>query len=552
MKVTDFGIAYSAAGEALTEPGVVLGTVGYLSPEQVAGLPADARSDIYSLGIVLTELLTGERPAGGEPDAAHRARTRRWPGRVPPIRASVTRSPPSCATSSARSPPGARPRPAAAPLAPPAAHRRADHRGVGQRRHRRRRRRRQQRHRARDRVRRDVGAPASPASRRAAATVTPPPRTPDPAPKPATVPPGEDRVPEGGQGAEAGQADEAAEAQAAGPQAAGRVRRRGAARVALAVPVKQSPHVEGPALGGDPRRAAARDHRVAPSRTPSSPSTRRSSPCPTSSRHRRVLRRRAPARTPGSRSTARRSPVRGPAARSWPSGRPTARSSSRARPSMLTVSRHACRRPVRCGDELEEAKAELARRGLLNPTVPARLPRRRGARHRDAARTRARYRKVRKSRRRSSSSSPPIRTSTCPTSSGSTRRAATAQLQELGSRGRGAEREQPEPGARAGAEGRAPGDGEHARARRHRHAHRVDGSEAGQRARRRRLGPRRRGVGARGPRLRGGGHDRRPSRRRTRSTPCSRRAPPVARPPRARRSRSPSGRRPRSSDAESI
>jgi eukaryotic-like serine/threonine-protein kinase len=48
-----------------TEPGALLGTVGYMSPEQVSGLPADARSDIFSLGCMLYEMVTGSRPFSG-------------------------------------------------------------------------------------------------------------------------------------------------------------------------------------------------------------------------------------------------------------------------------------------------------------------------------------------------------------------------------------------------------------------------------------------------------------------------------------------------------
>jgi serine/threonine-protein kinase len=69
-KVTDFGVARAAAADALTQSGTVLGTSDYLSPEQASGRPVDARSDQYSLGVLLFELLTGEVPYPAETPVA--------------------------------------------------------------------------------------------------------------------------------------------------------------------------------------------------------------------------------------------------------------------------------------------------------------------------------------------------------------------------------------------------------------------------------------------------------------------------------------------------
>ena len=62
VKVTDFGIAKAAEATTLTGTGVVLGMAAYLAPEQAQGGPVDARSDLYSLGCVLYELLCGSPP----------------------------------------------------------------------------------------------------------------------------------------------------------------------------------------------------------------------------------------------------------------------------------------------------------------------------------------------------------------------------------------------------------------------------------------------------------------------------------------------------------
>jgi eukaryotic-like serine/threonine-protein kinase len=102
VKVLDFGLARQdvhlavaqttrAAVPEETQPGVVLGTVGYMSPEQVRGEAADARSDIFSLGCVLFELLSGRRPFGG--------------ATAPEVQAAILRDEPGPAADASKVPP---------------------------------------------------------------------------------------------------------------------------------------------------------------------------------------------------------------------------------------------------------------------------------------------------------------------------------------------------------------------------------------------------------------------------------------------------------------
>ena len=77
-KLADFGLAKLAedgkidlaarSPEGPTRPGLILGTIAYMSPEQASGQPLDSRSDIFSFGVVLYEMLSGRRPFGGQTD----------------------------------------------------------------------------------------------------------------------------------------------------------------------------------------------------------------------------------------------------------------------------------------------------------------------------------------------------------------------------------------------------------------------------------------------------------------------------------------------------
>ncbi|MBI1804714.1 MAG: protein kinase [Ignavibacteria bacterium] len=70
LKIMDFGIAKLKSGSGLTKTGTSLGTLSYMSPEQAQGMPADHRSDIWALGVVLYEMLTTDLPFKAEHEAA--------------------------------------------------------------------------------------------------------------------------------------------------------------------------------------------------------------------------------------------------------------------------------------------------------------------------------------------------------------------------------------------------------------------------------------------------------------------------------------------------
>src|SRR6185437_11195061 len=84
VKVTDFGIAHAAGSASVTGPGALIGTPAYLAPERAAGAPATPTADLYALGIVAYQCLTGRLPFDGAPLAVALAHLERPVPRLPP------------------------------------------------------------------------------------------------------------------------------------------------------------------------------------------------------------------------------------------------------------------------------------------------------------------------------------------------------------------------------------------------------------------------------------------------------------------------------------
>lgn len=110
VKITDFGIA-TAAGEnpvtqPVTQPGMLIGTPAYLAPERISGVPATPATDLYALGVVAHQCLTGQVPFAGEPLAVALAHLDRG---IPPLPPSVPPEVAALVTHLTRQDPAARP-----------------------------------------------------------------------------------------------------------------------------------------------------------------------------------------------------------------------------------------------------------------------------------------------------------------------------------------------------------------------------------------------------------------------------------------------------------